>query len=504
MVEATKYFDDDIVDVRLDSGQIAQFYWGDECTRLPAEDVGGKMRVRAQRAGGGPSVEGFVRAGTALREAGLLRLAMVDVQQGDGLILQTPDNKVVFIDGGDNKLFARFAAGAFPGTSDDHPLIVDAIVITHGDADHFQGLSELRRSEALDGVKAHKRVFVAPKRVYHNGLVKRPSNDPATGRARPDTAMFGATVDHLGRLYAVELVDDIDDVPEAQRNEQFNEWAQTLQAWNTRTEAATGESIVRRRIDLGSTAAFDFLNDGVDDESRRVTVELLGPITERVGGHTGLRLLRSPPDDANLMVGDIAKPDKGSYSASHTINGHSINFRLRFGNVNFMLTGDMNQQSMHRLREANPDSKLRSEILKCPHHGSADFDMGFLRDVGPVVSIISSGDESVRKEYIHPRATLMAALGRASRQTPAVIFCTELAAFFAYRGPSRLEKDDTRYEGFERLNFGIIHIRTDGERVLAYTHSGKQGLNEAYRFTVSPTGEASFASKVTKRSAPAR
>ena len=98
----------------------------------------------------------------------------------------------------------------------------------------------------------------------------------------------------------------------------------------------------------------------------------------------------------------------------------------------------------------------------------------------------------------------MAALGRASRQTPAVIFCTELAAFFAYRGPSRLEKDDTRYEGFERLNFGIIHIRTDGERVLAYTHSGKQGLNEAYRFTVSPTGEASFASKVTKRSAPAR
>jgi hypothetical protein len=48
--------------------------------------------------------------------------------------------------------------------------------------------------------------------------------------------------------------------------------------------------------------------------------------------------------------------------------------------------------------------------------------------------MISSGDESVRKEYIHPRATLMAALGRASRQTPAIIFCTELAAFFAYEG----------------------------------------------------------------------
>jgi beta-lactamase superfamily II metal-dependent hydrolase len=76
---------------------------------------------------------------------------------------------------------------------------------------------------------------------------------------------------------------------------------------------------------------------------------------------------------------------------------------LRYRNTNFMFTGDMNQQSMQRLREANPDSKLRSEILKCPHHGSADFDMGFLRDVGPVVSMISSGDESVAKEYIHPR-----------------------------------------------------------------------------------------------------
>jgi glyoxylase-like metal-dependent hydrolase (beta-lactamase superfamily II) len=74
---------------------------------------------------------------------------MVDVQQGDGLILQTPNDKVVFIDGGDNKLFARFVAGAFPGTSDGEPAVVDAMVITHGDADHFAGLSELHRSETL-------------------------------------------------------------------------------------------------------------------------------------------------------------------------------------------------------------------------------------------------------------------------------------------------------------------------------------------------------------------
>jgi hypothetical protein len=59
------------------------------------------------------------------------------------------------------------------------------------------------------------------------------------------------------------------------------------------------------------------------------------------------------------------------------------------------------------------------------------------------------------------------------------------------------------FYAFERTNFGIVHVRTDGERVLAFTHSGKEGMNEAYRFTVSPSGEATFAAKVVKRSAPA-
>lgn len=39
-------------------------------------------------------------------------------------------------------------------------------------------------------------------------------------------------------------------------------------------------------------------------------------------------------------------------------------------------------------------------------------------------------------------------------------------------------------------------------RVLAFTHSGKKFMNEAYRFTVSPTGEVTFSSKVVKRNAP--
>ncbi len=55
---------------------------------------------------------------------------------------------------------------------------------------------------------------------------------------------------------------------------------------------------------------------------------------------------------------------------------------------------------------------------------------------------------------------------------------------------------------FERTNFGIIHLRTDGERVLVFTHSGKRGMNEAYRFTVKmENGErvVEFADEVVTR-----
>ncbi len=487
------FIDDDIVELRLDTGKTLQYFWGDPCKRLPAEDVTGKFRVE-MRGPLGKAVRGFIDAKTALRKSALLRLSMIDVQQGDGLIIETPTGKVIFIDGGDNQLFARHVAARFPGTSEAKPLVVDAMIITHGDADHFEGLTKLRVSET--DTRPGKAVFVAPRRIYHNGMVKRPGKD-TTGKKRKDVEMFGATVQVSSDLYVSALVDDIAAVPAAQRNQPFNLWAETLAAWAPRTLAATGTAMISQRLDHMSTGAFDFLTD--DD----IAVELLGPITEQVGGKPALRFLRAPPDDAELLLGTNAATRKGSYSASHTINGHSINFRMRLGNVRFMFTGDMNQESMQRMREALPGAALRSEILKAPHHGSADFDMEYLKEVGAVVSMISSGDESAAKEYIHPRATLMAALGKASRTTPAVIFCTELAAFFAVKGyVDDPQKPGRKFFAFERTNFGIIHVRTDGERVLAFTHSGHEGMNEAYRFTVSPTGEVKFASSVVKRGPP--
>ena len=62
-----------------------------------------------------------------------------------------------------------------------------------------------------------------------------------------------------------------------------------------------------------------------------------------------------------------------------------------------------------------------------------------------------------------------------------------------------LDAKKKRYFGFERTNFGIIHIRTDGERVLVFTHSGKAGMNEAYRLTVDKQHRVKLAKSIKKR-----
>lgn len=515
----------------------ATLAFGDRIERGPK--LGNWTSVRAPELFDGRG-EWFVKGALTLRPAGavgVLRLTMVDVQQGDGLVLETPSGKIMLVDGGDNKLFARHVAARYlhRQATASQPLEVEAIVITHGDADHFDGLNELRRSEALPATKANKRVFLHPRRVLHNGLVKRPSE--LAGKRVPDAEQFGAShVDAAGVTWATELVDDPRSVPAAERNTAFDAWAATLDHWSSRGP------IDVRRIHAESDPAdvFDFLFE------ENVQVELLGPIQEQtlVGDslQPALRFFVAPEKSPELHL-EHGDGGSGEPSASHTINGHSVALRLSYGNVRFLLTGDMNHAALERLLEhiaSQPErgtlsDRLEAEVVKAPHHGSHEFSAAALAAMKPVVALVSSGDENAFKEYIHPRATLMAALGHVMRGGTGVVLCTELAAFFSYRQqahrrealraffaehprdsftraelvelfrgdgrppaanepgvPGAGSKGPDVFEGFERTNFGIVHVRTDGARVLVFTHSGERGLNEAYRFSVAPSHAVEF------------
>ena len=140
----------------------------------------------------------------------------------------------------------------------------------------------------------------------------------------------------------------------------------------------------------------------------------------------------SKPRDSAVMHTEPGTTG-GSPSVAHTITGHSVALRLTFGNVRLNLTGDLNRDAMDRMLERLSPDQRACEVRKAPHHGSADFDFGALRAMQPVVAIVSSGDESAAQEYLHPRATLMAALGHGMRGDTGLILVSELAAFFAVR-----------------------------------------------------------------------
>ena len=471
---------------RTEKGKVVQIlYWGDEVEVPTVSEItdptADRVHVSIYDYGVGRFEDGYIKkrqqgggfVPLAVRNGSdkyLLEATFVDVQQGDATIIRTPDRKLIIVDGGEEVFLARLLASTFPGTSAADPLGIDALVVTHGDADHFSGLVKL--AEAAVHPTPRKQIHVAVERYFHNGLVKLPSSKIVNGvrKTRPTGEMFGASKKVGTTLFATDLWDDPRQAPEM--NEPFAAWVAAL------PEILSTNATVKR-LGSGDHAQFDAFRPTVD-------IEVLGPVADVVDDKPALRFFNS--------------------SASHTINGHSVVLRLGYRNVHFLMGGDLNTHAEQHLREhldQATDLSLRAEVLKVPHHGSHEFDQQFLNDVNPVVSIVSSGDETPSKDYVHPRANLMAALGRASRGPEPLVFVTELAAFFAYRDGILPEQHRTTngtlehkprgqrqpyFFAHERLVFGAVRVRTDGTRVLVVTESANSNVKEAYAFLVDSGG----------------
>jgi len=461
---------------------VRMLFWGDEIELI--DDVQNedathkKLEVRFYNYGTGEFEEGYINKKFKrnvgylplhFREDNLLQVLFLDVQQGDASIVTLPSGKKILIDGGEGKFISRILAALYPKTTKTKPVVFDSIIVTHGDADHFSGLFKIPETERHPTVR--KRVFFKTENIYHNGLVK--------SGLKGYKKAFGASKAKGKLLYATEIWEDSREA--MHKSNTFKKWDEAI------NKLLTTEGKVKR-LKFGDDEEFDrHKNNGLK-------IKVLGPINEMLDGKDALRYYRN---------------ERGSKSASHTVNGHSVTIRLSYKNVNFFFGGDLNidasEHLMHHYAEQDSIVNIRSEILKVPHHGSHEYHLDFFKTISPVVSVVSSGDENVGKDYVHPRANLLGALGRASRNDLPLIFCTELAAFFAYMGvvlgPMEVVKDDGKkvklkkgFPAFNRLVYGSVRVRTDGERILVAVESSSS-IKEYYVLKIDALGNATYMDK---------
>lgn len=447
------YLDSDIVRVREVAPNakgrhnlVATLFWGDRVKIVGSSAEGPLVDLRVRREENGIFVRRTVRCflpkKVKLRDTAILKVRFIDVGQGDAAIVEAPRGELLLIDGGEESHLHRYMSASFGHLLAQGPINCRAIIVTHGDADHFAGLIGVVNARIFhDSTKP----FLTADAVYHNGLVKKTSSS------------LGRTTGKGKSKYAVELFDDLREVPDAKLSATFKKWKMALKGLRTRK----GKKPKVARIEFGDDHVF------ADLAAQGIRIQVLGPIVDELNGRPALRWF---------------------HDAGHTINGHSVVLKLGYGDVRFLFGADLNIPSEERLLEhtANLGISLTAEILKVPHHGSHEFSPRMLEAVRPVVSFISSGDENAAKEYIHPRAGLVGALGRFSRGTvdKPLIYVSEMVAFF--------QRNKGSFRDYTKTRFGILHVRTNGTRVLAVTNSGRDDRQEAYAFVVNERGEVTF------------
>jgi competence protein ComEC len=137
-----------------------------------------------------------------------------------------------------------------------------------------------------------------------------------------------------------------------------------------------------------------------------VATGTLPPTDTRVGALDRL-LARFRRSRATLVPGehrqvgsaavDVLAPDPAWATASATPNDLCLLVRVTSGGLRLLLTGDLSAQAETRILDTGID--VRADVLKVPHHGSADTDPDFLAATRARVALISVGADN---PYGHP------------------------------------------------------------------------------------------------------
>jgi beta-lactamase superfamily II metal-dependent hydrolase len=459
----------------------AWLIWGDPVRVVETKDTQAKVRARG-RVGWIPQ--------SVLIDKGLLELYVIDVGQGDGVLMRTPDDAWHLIDAGisnekqmTKKGAANFVRWKFIEDLGEPAVSLSNVILTHPDFDHYGGMLDLFTGK----VTRPDRTFeIKVENFFHSGM-GRFDAAPKLGQMEPGTVPKPPFDDYGVREqdgFITELLDGKDSFGSPSRpfESTFDQLAKLV---------ATVPSHVRR------LSRDDLHLPGYAPGAGAVSIRVLGPVVETVAGKPGLR-------------------DLGS--ESETRNGHSIVLRVDYNKIRILLSGDLNTASQRLLLSYESLLEFAVDVAKGCHHGSDDIDLRFVRAMKARVTVVSSGDN---EDYAHPRPRILGASARYGREAkgvkgetlPPLLYSTELArsvklshaAAVRRRGENGSEISAAHAElktivskaKFEPLDhtpvstdlvYGLINVRTDGERVLCgYMKEGSQDFElQLFRGGVEP------------------
>lgn len=479
------------VNLRDDAGENAgTLLWGDKVMEI--ERSGDQVKVRARR-----DYEGWIKAEDLMEES-LLEIYIIDVGQGDGVLLKTPSGDWHLIDAGvanakqmTRKGVANFLRWKFLRELGEVEVRLRSVVLTHPDSDHFGGLVNVfsgKLSDIRTGEEEKRAFEIKVGEFYHNGL----------GRFDDSDAPLGAT--DAGEVDAFP-----NDGHDVRRDGQFiYELLDGRDTFENPPRPFTAEFAgfvdemlpVAGHIQRLSHRDGHLPGYGVGEDPSGLEISVLGPILEEFApGRVGLR-----------SVG----------GESIIRNGHSIVLRLDYKDARFLLTGDLNKASQKLLLSYLPEDEYAVDVAKGCHHGSEDITIEFVSAMKARATVISSGDN---EEHSHPRPLVMGASARYGREPkdirgrtmPPLLYSTELARStkVSYVDSVQVSTDPqvepqtfdpkavsvrpgesrASYQPLRRtpvmtdLVYGLVNVRTDGKHILCATmeEKGKDFDHKVFR-----------------------
>ncbi len=366
--------------------RLTELIWGDHVHLTGSEVVGEHVEIEAR----GHSRPGWVPT-NYISEQGLLEFYVIDVGQGDGVLLRTPDGDWHLVDAGvsngaqmTKKGAVNFIRWKFRKDLKQR-CALKTVVLSHPDFDHYGGLINLLSGDLEDSEAPFE---VDVDRFFHCGLGRFDTRHPLGKTVRGELD-GGPRDDGLSTSdkFIVEMLDDARSFaePSSPFDGSFKELA-ALVANKVAVAARLGADPEEETWLPGYSP-----DDGVTGpEGIPLTVRVLGPILEK---------FRDVEGSERVGLRELS-------SKSVTRNGHSITLRFDYGDARILLTGDLNAKSQRLLLSYIDASEYAVDVAKGCHHGSEDVDMRFLAAMKARTTVLSSGDN---EDYSHPRPVIMGA-----------------------------------------------------------------------------------------------